>query len=233
MKAGLIAAGLGSRLAQGGISVPKPLVVVGGQTLAARALAHAAAAGASRAAVITTPVFPEVAEYLRRGPWPLPLDLVVWESPNSLESLLALEPYLRDADFVLQTVDAVFAPGALADFVSQARKARVPGALGLTTFQDDESPLYVEVGAEMKITAVGRPVFSPYITAGCYFFRPEVFDWHARAQALGLKALREFLALLARDGYPLLGIDVGPAVDVDHPRDIHRAEALLETGNLL
>ena len=232
MKAGLIAAGLGSRLVQGGINVPKPLVVVGGQTLAARALKRAAAAGAQRAAVITTPVFPEVAEYLRRGAWPLPLDLIVWESPNSLESFLALEPYLREAEFVLQTVDAVFAPGALADFVFQARKARAPGALGLTTFQDDESPLYVEVGADMQILAVGRSRLSPYITAGCYFFRPEVFDWRDRARALGLKALREFLALLATNGYPLLGIDVGPAVDVDHPWDIRRAEELLETGNL-
>ncbi len=232
MKAGLIAAGLGSRLAQGGISVPKPLVVVGGKTLAARALERAAAAGSERAAVITTPVFPEVAEYLRRGTWPLPLDLFVWESPNSLESFLALEPFLRDADFVLQTVDAVFAPGALEDFVSQARKARVSGALGLTSFQDDESPLYVEVSADMKINAVGQPRWSPYITAGCYFFRPEVFDWRPKARALGLKALREFLALLARDGYPLWGVDVGPAVDVDHPKDIHRAEMLLETGSL-
>ncbi|MEJ2670636.1 MAG: NTP transferase domain-containing protein [Deltaproteobacteria bacterium] len=232
MKAGIIAAGLGSRLARGGINVPKPLVVVGGETLAARALERAAAAGAQRAAVITTPIFPEVTEYLRRGAWPLPLDLVVWESPNSLESLLALEPYLRDAEFVLQTVDAVFAPGALADFVSQARKARGPGALGLTTFQDDESPLYVEVGVDMKITSVGQPRVSPYITAGCYFFRPEVFDWRNKARALGLKALREFLTLLATNGYPLLGIDVGPAVDVDHPGDIRRAELLLETGNL-
>lgn len=231
MKAGILAAGRGRRLAQGGVAVPKPLVRVGGQTLVGRALDGAAAAGAERAAIITTPVFPEVAEYIRGHSWPLPVDLKVWDSPNSLESLWALGPYL-DAPFLLLTVDAVFAPGALPGFVSQAQEAKTSGALGLTAFQEDESPLYVQVGAEGRVISVGQPQASPFITAGCYYFLPEIFTWRARSRALGLKALREFLALLARVGYPLLGIDVGPAVDVDHPADIARAEELLKTGTL-
>jgi NDP-sugar pyrophosphorylase family protein len=232
MKAGIIAAGVGRRLAQGGIRVPKPLVLVAGETLLARALRRAAAAGAERAAVITTPAFPEVAEFIETNPWPLPIDLTVWASPNSLESLLALEPFLAGEPFVLQTVDAVFAPGAFESFVSQARGAGDSGALGVTRFQEDESPLYVQVGPDMRVMAVGRPGFSPYITAGCYFFTPQVFAWRARARGLKLKALREFLALLTREGYPLWGIDVGPAVDVDHPGDIRRAEMLLRSGSL-
>ena len=55
MKAGILAAGRGRRLAQGGVAVPKPLVRVGGQTLVGRALDGAAAAGAERAAIITKP----------------------------------------------------------------------------------------------------------------------------------------------------------------------------------
>ncbi len=231
MKAGILAAGRGRRLAQGGMAVPKPLVRVGGQTLVARALNEAAAAGAQRAAIITTPVFPEVADYIRGHPWPLPVDLTVWDSPNSLESLWALGPYL-DTPFLLLTVDAVFAPGALQGFAAQAREAKTSGALGLTAFQEDESPLYVRVGAEGRVISVGQPQASPFITAGCYYFLLEIFTWRARSRSLGLTALREFLALLARVGYPLLGIDVGPAVDVDHPSDIARAEELLKTGTL-
>jgi len=231
MKAGIIAAGQGSRLAQGGILTPKPLVRVGGQTLVARALNEAAGAGAERAALITTPAFPEVGAYVRGHTWPLPVDLVVWDSPNSLESFLALAPYL-DCPFLLLTVDAVFAPGALARFVEQARRAPARGALGLTTFQEDESPLYVHLDHEGRVLAVGRPDFSPYITAGCYYFHPEVFTWQPRARTLGLAALRQFLALLAREGYPLAGLDVGPAVDVDRPGDLARAEELLQTGQL-
>lgn len=230
MKAGIIAAGVGSRLAQGGIATPKPLVRVGGETLLGRAIREATQAGAERVAVITTPVFPEVERFLRAGPWPAPVDLVVWESPNSLQSLLALRPYL-DAPFLLLTVDGVFAPGALPRFAAQARQAPAAGALGLTTFQEDEKPLYVEVSPDGRVLSVGRGV-SPFITAGCYFFEPRVFDYEGAARARGLTALRQFLAFLVDEGFPLWGIEVGPAVDVDHPEDVARAEAFLKEGRL-
>jgi len=229
MKAGIIAAGLGSRLAQGGITVPKPLVRLRGETLVARAIREAAQAGAQRVAVIVTPVFPEVASYLRETAWPAPLDLLLRESPSSLESFLALKPFLQNGPFLLLTVDAVLAPGALAAFVAQASRTPAAGALGLTTFQDDEKPLYVEMDERGQILAVGRRP-SPYITAGCYFFPPWVFDFESLARKQGLKALREFLGMLVEEGFPLHGIPVGLAVDVDHPEDIARAEAFLTEG---
>lgn len=228
MKAGIIAAGVGSRLAQGGVATPKPLVRVAGETLIGRAIREAAAAGASAAAVITTPTLPEVAAYLRREAWPIPLSLLEWASPHSLASLLALRPYL-DEPFVLSTVDAVLAPGALARFAAAAQVATADGALGLTSLIDDEKPLYVELAADALILSVGRGE-SPWITAGCYFFCPRVFDFEAAARAKGLSALRQFLAFLVEAGFSLRGIDVGPSVDVDHPADIARAEAFLRSG---
>ena len=228
MKASIIAAGVGSRLSQGGVTVPKPLVKVGGQTLIARAITEAAQTGARRLALIVNPVFPDLVAYLQKTSWPVPLDLLVWESPSSLDSFLALKPYL-DEPFLLLTVDAVLAPGALAAFVEQARQAPSSGALGLTTFQEDEKPLYVELDATGRILAVGRRQ-SPYITAGCYFFQPRVFTFEALARKRHLQALREFLGMLVEEGFSLQGIDVGPGVDVDHPEDIARAEAFLREG---
>jgi NDP-sugar pyrophosphorylase family protein len=226
VKAGIIAAGVGSRLAQGGVLTPKPLVRLLGEPLVARAIREAVRAGAGRVAVIVNPVFPAVVSFLQEQPWPAPLDLVVWESPSSLESFLALRPYLQDSPFLLLTVDAVLAAGALAAFVHEARRAAAGGALGLTTLQDDEKPLYVDLDKTGRILAVGRGQ-SPYVTAGCYFFQPRVFDWETTARARGLQALREFLGMLAAEGFPLQGIQVGIAVDVDHPEDIARAEAFL------
>ena len=231
MKAGVIAAGLGTRLAQGGVLVPKPLVRVGGETLIGRALGEAAAAGASRAAVITTPAFPEVARVLEAGPWPLPVDLLVWDSPSSIESFLALEPYL-DEPFLMLTVDGVFAPGALSRFAAQAQAAPAAGVLGLTRFQEDEKPRYVEVDPAGRVTRVGGAAPAALITAGCYFFHPEVFALKTQARTRGLGALREFLAFLVEAGFPLWGLEVGPAIDVDHPHDIARAEAFLREGAL-
>ncbi|MDI6852536.1 MAG: NDP-sugar synthase [Deltaproteobacteria bacterium] len=229
MKAGIIAAGVGSRLAQGGVAAPKPLVRLSGETLLDRAIREAAEAGARRVALIVNPVFPEVIAHLEARPQPAPLDLLIWESPSSLQSFLALKPYLEDSPFLLLTVDSVLAPGALAEFVKQAFEAKTDGALGLTAFQDDEKPLYVEVDDTGRIRSIGRGP-SPYITAGCYFFKPQVFGWEAEARKRQLQALREFLAMLAAEGFSLQGIDVGPAVDVDHPEDITRAEAFLRKG---
>jgi NDP-sugar pyrophosphorylase family protein len=229
VKAGIIAAGVGSRLAQGGIAAPKPLVKVSGETLLDRAIREAVRAGASRVALIVNPIFPEAVAHLEAQPQPAPLDLLVWESPSSLESFLALKPYLEDSPFLLLTVDSVLAPGALAAFVKQAGEAETDGALGLTAFQDDEKPLYVELDDTGRIRSLGRGP-SPYITAGCYFFQPQVFEWEAEARKRKLQALREFLAMLAAEGFSLQGIDVGPAVDVDRPEDIARAEAFLREG---
>jgi NDP-sugar pyrophosphorylase family protein len=152
----------------------------------------------------------------------------VWESPSSLDSFLALRPYL-DEPFLLLTVDAVLAPGALAAFVAEARQAPTSGALGITTFQDDEKPLYVELDPTGRILAVGRGP-SRYITAGCYFFQPQVFAFESLAKARKLRALRQFLGMLVEEGFSLQGLDVGPGVDVDHPEDIARAEAFLREG---
>lgn len=227
MKGGIIAAGVGRRLARGGVTVPKPLVRLLGETLIGRAIREAARAGAQRLAIIVNPRFPEVISHLSGRAWPVPLDLLVWDSPSSLESFLALKPYLQTGPFLLLTVDAVLASGALAAFVTKACQAPAAGALGLTDLIDDEKPLYVEVDETGRILALGGGP-SPYITAGCYFFEPQVFDFEVPARQQGLKALREFLGLLVVKGFPLQGIPVGPAVDVDHPEDIARAEAFLQ-----
>lgn len=228
MKAGIIAAGLGSRLLQGGVTVPKPLVEVAGDTLIGRVIREAAAAGASEVAVVTTPIYPQVAAYLRERPWPVPVAVLEWESPHSLASLLALRPYL-DEPFVLSTVDAVLAAGALAAFAARAQACPGLGALGLTRHIDDEKPLYVSLGEEGRILSLGHGP-SPWITAGCYYFSPRVFDYETAARERGLGALRQFLAFLVEAGEILWGVDVGPAVDVDHPEDMTRAAAFLAGG---
>ena len=229
MKVGIISAGTGERLREGGLTVPKPLVPVGGTPMIARAIQAAAGEGATSVACIVNDLNPEVADYLRRNSWPLPVDVVVRTTPSSMESLFGLCPLLDREPFLLLTVDAVFAPRTLGRFLSAARRMEAAGGvLALTRFVDDEKPLWARVGPDRKIVALGdnaRP--SSLVTAGFYFFSPKIFTLMEEARALKLNALRQFLALLMERGLPLFGVSVAKTIDVDHPRDLDTAEAWL------
>jgi NDP-sugar pyrophosphorylase family protein len=229
LKAGIIAAGLGERLAGGGVCTPKPLVQVGGETLISRAIRAAAAAGATSVACIVNDLHPAVARYLRSISWPVPLELVVKTTPSSMESLFFLAPFLQREPFLLLTVDTVFGVPALQKFL--ARVSALPqaqGVLALTRWIDDEKPLWAEVDRNHKILALGEDARgSRYITAGYYCFKPDVFEMVDFARKRKLNALRQFLGFLLEKGYFLYGLQVPKAIDVDHPRDIQKAEIFL------
>jgi len=229
MKAGIIAAGLGERLRKGGITTPKPLVPVAGEPLIARTIRAAAALGASSVACIVNARFPEVADFLQGQSWPVSLELVVKDTPSSMESLFHLAPLLREEPFLLLTVDAVFAVETLSEFVARAREFHdARGVLALTDFIDDEKPLWVRTDGRQKIIALGEAAGpSTHVTAGFYYFQPEIFSLVSAARTAGLGALRRFLGLLVESESPMYGISVAKTVDVDLPEDIAKAENFL------
>jgi NDP-sugar pyrophosphorylase family protein len=229
MKAGIIAAGLGERLVRGGILIPKPLVPVGGVPMLGRTIRAAARLGASSVACIVNELNPAVVDYIHSTPWPVPIELVVRTTPNSMESLLALEPLLSQEPFMLFTVDAVVPQATLDGFGHRAvNQPAAAGVLAVTTFVDDEKPLWVALDQESRITALGnRACPTPFVTAGFYYFLPRIFEVKRLAQSRNLAALRQFLGLLLESGYPLYGLPVSKTIDVDHPEDLEKAEAFL------
>ncbi len=229
MKMGIIAAGTGERLARGGIPTPKPLVPIGGRPLIARVIDAAARINVDSIAVIVNDVNPAVAGFLRSNRSPVPLKLVVKTTPSSMESLFCLAPLLSDEPFVLFTVDVVFGQQTLEDFVQSAKTLKdSKGVLALTRFIDDEKPLWVDIDGGNRITAMGdAAVGSQFVTAGFYYFSPDVFAEIDRARKKKLNALRQFLGHLIDNGYPIHGIPVSKTVDVDYPEDIQKAEAFL------
>lgn len=229
MKAGIIAAGLGERLIRGGIATPKPLVPVGGVPMLGRVIQSAARLGVSAVACIVNDLNPSVADYVRSTPWPVPVQLMVRTTANSMESLLALEPMLSREPFLLFTVDAIVSQESLAGFARQALKQpEAAGVLAVTTFVDDEKPLWVALDQQARITALGSAACpTHFVTAGFYYFHPSVFEVKRLAQSRNLTALRQLLGLLLERGYPLHGLLVSKTVDVDHPEDLEKAEAFL------
>jgi NDP-sugar pyrophosphorylase family protein len=233
MKMGIIAAGKGDRLALGGIATPKPLVSVGGRPLISRIIEAGARLKVHSIACIVNDLNPAVAGFLRSAPCPVPVEIVVKTTPSSMESLFCLAPFLSDEPFVLFTVDVIFGQQTVEDFLQNARTLKdAKGVLALTRFVDDEKPLWAKVDSASRIIALGDAARGcPFVTAGFYYFAPDIFAEIASARRKKLGALRQFLGHLIAEGYPLFGIPVPKTIDVDYPEDIAKAEAHLKEIN--
>jgi len=229
LKAGIMAAGRGERFRDAGIVTPKPLLVVAGKTLLDRAAEAVAEAGAEEIALIVNAEYPEVESYVRQRHWPVPLALTVKTTPSSMESFFELEPCLRESPFLLTTVDAIAARGALSALARAGSAAGPCGTLAVTAYVDDEKPLWARLGANDQILALGTPAAgSGWVTSGAYFFHPSVYRHVAEARRRRLGRLRDFLAMLLERGERLFAHRGGDSIDVDRPQDIAAAERFLE-----
>jgi NDP-sugar pyrophosphorylase family protein len=232
MKAAIIAAGQGERLRAGGITPPKPLVPVAGTPLIDYALGGIVAAGLTHVCGIVNEESRGIEDHCRQR-WPaLRFDFVRRTTPNSMESLFTLAPLLGGGRFVLLTVDAVYAPPVLRDFVTAAAAyTAAHGVLALSDFVDDEKPLWARLAADGRVTALGDAARdSGLVTAGFYVFDAAIFAEVAAARAHRCTALRQFLGHLLARGYRIHGARVPKTVDVDRPEDIASAAAFVRSG---
>ncbi len=227
VKAGIIAAGTGERLLAAGITTPKPLIEVAGKPLVDHVLDVVAAAGIDAAACIfnAEPPADAVEAHCRQRRGAPQLTIVRRTTPSSMESLFTLAPQLAEDRFLLLTVDALFPPSVLRDFLgAAARHADADAVLALTTHIDDEKPLYAGLDDRQRVTSIGPSAHgSAYVTAGFYVFSPRIFAEIDAARAARFTALRQFLAHLLARGYSIAGVEAGKTLDVDRPQDIAAA----------
>ncbi len=223
---------MGERLRRGGYVQPKPLVPVAGQPLIDYVIGAVAAAGLSELACIVNEQSDGIEAHCCQR-WPdLQFEFVRRTTPSSMESLFALSPLLAGDRFLLLTVDAIFAPAALRDFLGASRRrGDAHAVLAVNGFVDDEKPLWVALSAGGRISGLGpQACHSGLVTAGFYVFDPSIFGEIAVARAAGFGALREFLGHLLARGYRLYAEPVGKSVDVDRPEDLVVAEAFVRSG---
>ncbi|HVP39384.1 MAG TPA: NTP transferase domain-containing protein [Candidatus Saccharimonadales bacterium] len=228
MKAGILAAGEGSRLQGTGPPVLKPLLEIRGKSLIYRTIENLAEAGAEDIQVIVNEDSVEVRDRVLALPLPVPVRFVVRSTPSSMHSLLVLRPYFGDQAALVSMVDSILPPGALAGLARRARsRRRSDGTLALTSFVDDEKPVCVRMAGD-RITELGtRLPGARWVTAGIYYFTPRVWPELDRAEALGLSKMRNFLGHLVETGFRLHGHRLPKTVDVDRPHDVRAAEEYL------
>lgn len=229
MNYAIIAAGEGSRLAAEGVSLPKPLVELGGKPMIGRLIDIFTGCGAESVSVIVNEQMTEVQDYLRAlaPQLPVPLRLVVKSTPSSMHSFAELSTVMGRGRFILTTVDTIFRAEDFRRYVAAFQQApEADGCMAVTSYIDDEKPLYVDVNADMEITAfrdASRPGDDRFISAGIYGLDDRAFATLHRCMDAGVSRMRNFQRALLDDGLRLKAFDMGRVLDVDHAEDLRKA----------
>lgn len=230
MNYAIIAAGEGSRLVQEGVKLPKPLVNLCGKPMIRRLIDIMLSCNAESLSIIVNEQMTEVREYLESLELPVPFDLTVKSTPSSMHSFYEVSRGFSDGKFVLTTVDTIFRPEDFRRYV-EAFEAddRADGYMAVTSFIDDEKPLYIDVDADMDITAFRDQSFPgvKYISGGIYGLRPSALTVLADCMDRGVSRMRNYQRALVDAGLRLKAYPFPKIIDVDHASDIATAEAFL------
>jgi choline kinase len=229
LQGAIIAAGRGDRLrVSTRDDIPKPLVQLGGEAMLLRQARALLDAGASSVVAV---INSETARLAKEMALEIPssLRLVVRDTANSMETMLALGGLLEPGWFIASTVDAVIPQMELVSFVNESRRKieergdkNFAGVLAVTQWRGEAKPLFADVTQNGLIQRLGEGQTS-MVTAGLYVLSTTVFDLAADARRAGLDALRRFLALIIDRGMRLDGIELAGSIDVDEASDLDAA----------
>ena len=232
MKYAILAAGEGSRLAQEGIPMPKPLVKVGGEAMIDRLIRIFMANQADAIYIITNNLTPLTATHIEQlQSQGLPLRLVVKTTPSSMHSFYELRRLLGEGPFCLTTVDTIFRESEFGAYIQSFLNGSDDGLMAVTDYIDDEKPLYISTTDDLLITGF-HDTFSPgikYISGGIYCLSHTAYPTLDRCIESGMSRMRNFQRQLVADGLQLRAYPFTKILDVDHASDIEKAEEFLKS----
>ena len=235
MKFAIIAAGDGSRLAQEGVTEPKPLVKVRGERLIDRLIRIFMGNNATEIVVICNEQMSDVASHLKMiqdeglNGLHVPLRFVIKSTPSSMHSFYELRHFLRDDPFILTTVDTIFDESEFHDYVLSFQDKIAQGTdalMGVTDYIDDEKPLYVGVDNVMRINGYydTPQADSRFISAGIYGLTAPSLDILEACIEKGESRMRNFQRALVAAGLRIEAYPLTTVFDIDHIEDIRKAD---------
>jgi len=231
MKFAIISAGEGSRLAQEGVQLPKPLVQLNGEAMIDRLIRIFMKNGADRIVVIINNEVQLTKDHLMqlKKDVEIPLDVIVKTTPSSMHSFYELSRFLKDDKFCLTTVDTIFREEEFAQFINIFKSSDNDWMMAVTDYIDDEKPLYVATDENLRITGFYDSVTSQckYISGGIYCLNPKAIDVLNKCMEKGLSRMRNFQRQLVTEGMSLVAYPFSKILDVDHVEDIMKAEKFL------
>lgn len=232
MNYAIIAAGEGSRLVQEGVRLPKPLVRLNGEPMIKRLIDIFMSCSPDSLSVIVNEQMTEVREYLESLSLPVPFNLVVKSTPSSMHSFYEVSRGFGDGKFCLTTVDTIFRAADFRPYIEAFEADNsADGYMAVTPFIDDEKPLYVATGSDLRITGF---LDSPapgvkYISGGIYGLTAPALRVLQDCMDSGVARMRNYQRALVEAGLNLRAFPIGKIIDVDHTSDIETAENFINS----
>lgn len=231
MNYAIIAAGEGSRLVEEGVSIPKPLIPINGEPMIDRLLRIFVENKAKSISVIVNEEMVEVRNHLEALKLPVPFHLKVKTTLSSMHSFYELSPELGAGKFCMTTVDTMFREDEFSRYIETFEQDRVSdGLMGITSFIDDEKPLYISVGPNDMITGFWDfpTAGQEYVSGGIYGLTPASIPVLRRALSSGTARMRNYQRELIRAGLNIRAYPFSKIIDVDHACDIEKAAAFVK-----
>ena len=233
MKFAIISAGEGSRLAQEGAALPKPLIPLHGEAMIERLIRIFMRQGAEEVVIIINNESEQTKAYLAQLQVELPIRLVIKSTPSSMHSFYELSPLLADDKFCLTTVDTIFNEDEFSRFIHAFQQSETDGMMAVTDYIDDEKPLYIGTDESLRITGFydAPTAGSRYISGGIYCLTPPALKTLEYCMQHNMSRMRNYQRQLVADGLNLQAWPFSKILDVDHIEDIKKAEAFLSENN--
>lgn len=230
----IIAAGLGSRLKSENVIQPKPMIPLDGVPMIGRLIEIFRESGADSVSVIVNCSNTQTADYLKNNDFGVKINLVVKDTPSSMHSLYQLYLMLESLQqvpgrLIVTTVDTVFRPSEFRSYIEAARLSTDDAVMGVTSFIDDEKPLYVDVAANGSIQGFyDERSECSYVSAGVYGLNARALSVLEQSVARGESRMRAFQRALLAENLSVTAFKFGKVVDVDHIKDIETAKSILK-----
>ena len=227
----ILAAGEGSRLAQEGVELPKPLVKVNGEAMIDRLIRIFNECGAEDIYIITNNLTPLTQAHLRQLQEADPkIHLIVKTTPSSMHSFYELRQVMGNRRFCLTTVDTIFKEEEFRQYINAWEQSQDDGMMAVTDYIDDEKPLYIATDNHLNITGFLDDEPQHYISGGIYGLNEKSFPVIDQCISEGQSRMRNFQRQLVKNGLHLKAYPFSKILDVDHASDIEKAEAFLNTN---
>lgn len=230
MNFAIIAAGKGSRMVSEGEILPKPLVKIAGVPMIKRLIDSFIRCKATAISIIINEEMNEVRDYLHSIELSIPLDVIIKSTDGSLLSFYEISSKLKEGKFCLSTVDAIFDEVEFVKYIEAFEKDNdVDGYMAVTSFIDDEIPLYIDVDENNYITKFSDESWEGVriISGGIYALGAKSINVLHECIRNGITDMRDYQRELVKAGLKLQAYEFDKIVDVDHVNDITTANEFI------